>query len=214
MKTLSVTSFAALAILATSSAHAADQWTVRRATTSGACHVGKESQSPSLGNVLGTFADKVAPHACRINHPRFFAFIPSAPTFLSVLGDFLCRLRPFGPKPVRRPVQCAEEGACGDGGVAGMQRSGAHSRGDEGADAALVAIPLGDDARAEAGRERVNFEVRRRSFDFVEQAQDMGDGHLARVASKDSFVPLGDAARLVLLSEDEIEAAALALAAR
>ena len=36
-------------------------------------------------------------------------------------------------------------------------------------------------------------------------------GRLARVASKDSFVPLGDAARLVLLSEDEIEAAALAL---
>ncbi len=33
----------------------------------------------------------------------------------------------------------------------------------------------------------------------------------ARVSSKDSFVPLGDAARLVLLSEDEIEAAALAL---
>ena len=30
-------------------------------------------------------------------------------------------------------------------------------------------------------------------------------------SSKDSFVPLGDAARLVLLSEDEIEAAALAL---
>ncbi|MGH3136453.1 MAG: transketolase C-terminal domain-containing protein [Gaiellaceae bacterium] len=37
------------------------------------------------------------------------------------------------------------------------------------------------------------------------------DGPLARVASKDSFVPLGDAARLVLLSEDEIEAAALRL---
>jgi len=36
-------------------------------------------------------------------------------------------------------------------------------------------------------------------------------GRLARVASKDSFVPLGDAAGLVLLSEDEIEAAALAL---
>src|SRR4029078_6979627 len=34
---------------------------------------------------------------------------------------------------------------------------------------------------------------------------------LARVASRDSFVPLGDSARLVLLSEDEIEAAALAL---
>ncbi len=37
------------------------------------------------------------------------------------------------------------------------------------------------------------------------------DGALARVASKDSFVPLGDAANLVLLSEDEIEAAALRL---
>jgi 2-oxoisovalerate dehydrogenase E1 component len=36
-------------------------------------------------------------------------------------------------------------------------------------------------------------------------------GALARVASKDSFIPLGDAARLVLLSEDEIEAAAVRL---
>ncbi len=36
-------------------------------------------------------------------------------------------------------------------------------------------------------------------------------GPIARVASKDSFVPLGDASRLVLLSEDEIEAAALRL---
>jgi 2-oxoisovalerate dehydrogenase E1 component len=37
------------------------------------------------------------------------------------------------------------------------------------------------------------------------------DGRVARVTSKDSFVPLGDAARLVLLSEDEIEEAALEL---
>ncbi|HUG64397.1 MAG TPA: transketolase C-terminal domain-containing protein [Gaiellaceae bacterium] len=35
------------------------------------------------------------------------------------------------------------------------------------------------------------------------------DGRVARVTSKDSFVPLGDAARLVLVSEDEIEVAAL-----
>ena len=39
-------------------------------------------------------------------------------------------------------------------------------------------------------------------------------GRLARVASKDSFIPLGDAARLVLLSEDEIEAAAVRLVGR
>jgi 2-oxoisovalerate dehydrogenase E1 component len=38
------------------------------------------------------------------------------------------------------------------------------------------------------------------------------DGRMARVASKDSIVPLGDAAQLVLVSEDEIEAAALSLA--
>ncbi len=37
------------------------------------------------------------------------------------------------------------------------------------------------------------------------------DGRVARVASKDSFVPLGDAARLVLVSESEIEEAALRL---
>ena len=36
-------------------------------------------------------------------------------------------------------------------------------------------------------------------------------GTMARVTSKDSFVPLGAAANLVLLSEDEIEAAALRL---
>jgi 2-oxoisovalerate dehydrogenase E1 component len=39
-------------------------------------------------------------------------------------------------------------------------------------------------------------------------------GALARVSSKDSFIPLGDAARLVLLSEGEIEAAAMGLLGR
>jgi 2-oxoisovalerate dehydrogenase E1 component len=36
-------------------------------------------------------------------------------------------------------------------------------------------------------------------------------GRVARVASKDSFIPLGAAANLVLLSQREIEDAALAL---
>jgi 2-oxoisovalerate dehydrogenase E1 component len=40
------------------------------------------------------------------------------------------------------------------------------------------------------------------------------DGHMARVASKDSIIPLGDAARLVLVSEEEIEAAARDLVRR
>jgi 2-oxoisovalerate dehydrogenase E1 component len=34
---------------------------------------------------------------------------------------------------------------------------------------------------------------------------------VGRVTSKDSFIPLGDAAKLMLLSEDEIEAAAYGL---
>ena len=37
------------------------------------------------------------------------------------------------------------------------------------------------------------------------------DGRIARVASTDSFIPLGDAANLVLLSEADIDEAALAL---
>ena len=37
-------------------------------------------------------------------------------------------------------------------------------------------------------------------------------GAVDRVASKDSFIPLGDAALKVLLSEDTIEAAAVKLA--
>ncbi len=40
--------------------------------------------------VLAEFQDKVAAYAFRINHPRFLAFVPSAPTFLAVLGDLLC----------------------------------------------------------------------------------------------------------------------------
>ena len=49
------------------------------------------------------------------------------------------------------------------------------------------------------------------SEDVVAELVDAGyEGRIARVTSKDSFVPLGDAARLVLVSEDEMEAAALA----
>jgi aromatic-L-amino-acid decarboxylase len=42
-----------------------------------------------FARVLGEFQDQVAPYAMRIDHPRFFAFIPSAPTFYSILGELL-----------------------------------------------------------------------------------------------------------------------------
>jgi glutamate/tyrosine decarboxylase-like PLP-dependent enzyme len=43
-----------------------------------------------FARVLADFQEKVAPFAFRVNHPRFLAFVPGAPTFLSVLGDLLC----------------------------------------------------------------------------------------------------------------------------
>jgi glutamate/tyrosine decarboxylase-like PLP-dependent enzyme len=43
-----------------------------------------------FAQVLAEFESKVAANAFRPNHPRFLAFIPGAPSFLSVLGDLLC----------------------------------------------------------------------------------------------------------------------------
>lgn len=40
--------------------------------------------------VLAELQSKIAPHTLPPNHPRFLAFIPGAPTYLSVLGDWLC----------------------------------------------------------------------------------------------------------------------------
>jgi len=81
----------------------------------------------------------------------------------------------------------------------------------------LAPLPLDDLLRAagETGRVLVVDETRRTggvSEGIVTALADAGfDGRVVRVASKDSFIPLGDAANLVLLSEEEIEAAALAL---
>jgi 2-oxoisovalerate dehydrogenase E1 component len=81
----------------------------------------------------------------------------------------------------------------------------------------LVPLPVPDILReAEAtGRVLVVDETRRSggvSEGVVTTLVDAGfDGALARVASQDSFIPLGEAANRVLLQEAEIEAAARAL---
>lgn len=83
----------------------------------------------------------------------------------------------------------------------------------------LAPLPVEDVLReaAATGRVLVVDETRRTggvSEGILATLVDAGfDGRLARVASKDSFVPLGDAAQLVLVSEEEIEQAALALVA-
>ncbi|HXY16806.1 MAG TPA: thiamine pyrophosphate-dependent enzyme [Gaiellaceae bacterium] len=81
----------------------------------------------------------------------------------------------------------------------------------------LVPLPI-DEVLREAmatGRVLIADETRRSggvSEGIVAALVDAGfSGAIARVTSKDSFVPLGAAANLVLLSEDEIEAAALRL---
>src|SRR5438477_4486995 len=40
--------------------------------------------------MLAEFQAKVSRYAFRPNHPRFLAFIPGAPSYVSVLGDILC----------------------------------------------------------------------------------------------------------------------------
>jgi aromatic-L-amino-acid/L-tryptophan decarboxylase len=40
-------------------------------------------------DILDRFRQNVAPWAFRVNHPRFAAFIPGAPSFASILGDWL-----------------------------------------------------------------------------------------------------------------------------
>ena len=81
----------------------------------------------------------------------------------------------------------------------------------------LAPLPVADvlTAARDTGRVLVVDETRRTggvSEGVLASLVDAGfDGRMARVASKDSFVPLGDAARLVLVSEDEIEEAALRL---
>ena len=84
----------------------------------------------------------------------------------------------------------------------------------------LAPLPVDDllrEARA-TGRVLVVDETRRTggvSEGIVAELLDAGfEGRIGRVTSKDSFVPLGDASALVLLSEEEIESAALALVGR
>jgi len=74
---------------------------------------------------------------------------------------------------VRRPVERAKKGARRHGRIAAAQLAATDACGDEGADAAFVAIALRDDGRAQAGGEGVDLEMRGRPFDAVDQTQDM-----------------------------------------
>lgn len=47
-------------------------------------------QGRPFADVLGEFAERIVAHTFHPQHPRFFAFIPSGPSYYSFLGDVLC----------------------------------------------------------------------------------------------------------------------------
>ena len=47
-------------------------------------------QGASFAGILEEVQHKVAPNALRPSHPRFLAFVPGAPTFPALMGDWLC----------------------------------------------------------------------------------------------------------------------------
>ena len=97
-----------------------------------------------------------------------------------VLRDRLGGEGTVGTEPLRRPVERAEKGAGRDRRVSRGERSPRDARGDERADAALVAVAFGDDHRAALRRQRIDLEVRRRALDLGDQAQRVTYGELAQ----------------------------------
>ena len=122
------------------------------------------------------------------------------------IGDLLRRLGALGTEPMRRPVQRAEQRTCGDGRIRGPQLAAADAVSDESADAAFVSIPFRDDALAQPRRQGIDFEMRRRSFHFVEQTEDMTDGERPEPRGERLFVAAGRRER----REQPIEGAILA----
>ena len=104
------------------------------------------------------------------------------------------------------PVERAEKGAGRDGRIAVTQFAAPDAGGDEGPDAVLVAIALGDDERPQAGGERVDLEVCRGSFDAVDQAADVGRRERVEAPAE----PIATAPRLGQGEQQPIERAVLA----
>lgn len=62
---------------------------ISRKEAEGLIHEPMPEEPAEFERVLGEFREKVAPNAVALDHPRFFAFIPSAPTYASIFGDAL-----------------------------------------------------------------------------------------------------------------------------
>ena len=95
-------------------------------------------------------------------------------------GDGVGCERTIGTKPLRSPVQRPEKGARGDGRVAGGERATCEAGGDQRPNAPLVPITFGDDDRTPFCGQRIDLEVRGRSFDLGDQTEGMSSGEFAQ----------------------------------
>ena len=107
---------------------------------------------------------------------------------------------------MRGPVECAEKAAGSDRGVDGVELAGPHPFGDQGADAALVAIALGDDRGAQPLGQGIEFEMRSRALQFVNHAADVCRGERAQPVGERP----GAAPRIVERRQQAIERPVLA----
>ena len=109
------------------------------------------------------------------------------------------------------PVESAEKGARRHRGLG----AAAALPGDQRPNTALVAIALGDDPLAEAWREGIDFEMRSGAFDFVDQAEDVGDRQVSDAGGEGSSIFPGESQRreqaiqrLVLAEKEQLLLAA------
>ena len=66
-------------------------WRAHTTRTKATASARRLQRNAATGYVFAVEHDPAcAPFAFRVTHPRFLAFVPGAPTFLSVLGDLLC----------------------------------------------------------------------------------------------------------------------------
>lgn len=151
-------------------------WTASRPRMDALLNGPPPEAGQGFGAVLAEFREKVYPYAFRVNHPRFLAFIPSSPSFLSVLGDWLCSgtnffcgvwLEAAGPSEVELVVLDWLKSFLGyPAGARGILTSG-------GSEANLTALVV--------ARERLSFEDRPRAVLYVSELRHLSVDRAARI---------------------------------
>jgi glutamate/tyrosine decarboxylase-like PLP-dependent enzyme len=130
----------------------------------------------AFASVFEEFKEKIARYAMRIDHPRFLAFVPTAPSFISVLGELLCAgtnffggvwLEAAGPSHVERVViEWFKDWLGYPSSASGLLTSG-------GSEANLAALVV--------ARERLSFEDRNRAVLYVPEQRHWSINRAAKI---------------------------------